>query len=767
MIKRLVILSLIWLCATVRADDNLRIWFDKPAAEKWESQEAIPIGNGYMGAEIFGGVVDERIQFNECTLWTGKPHDYVRDGAGGALDPIRKLVFDGDVKGAASLVREKFLSDPVRQKAYQPFGDLHLHFPAHENATLYRRELDLNSATAKVSYQVEDVTYTRTTFASYPDHVIVSRISADKPGTLTFTIKMDSPHRTTTTKAIDKDTLAMSGKVQDDGLSFESRLRVIGESGKTSVTDDGISIENADNVTLILTAATSFVTFQDISADPDARCAAILAKIQNQTCDALYKRHVDDFAGLFDRVKLNLGSSAEDRPTYQRVAAINAKDPIAALTADPSLAALYFQFGRYMLISCSRLGSQPANLQGVWNGLLTPPWESKMTTNINLEMNYWPVETTNLGECTSPLWDLLDDLSISGARTAQKQYRSRGWVLHHNTDLWRGTAPINNIDGVWPTGGAWLCQHLWEHYLFTEDHEFLAKRAYPIMKSASLFFVDSLVKDPHTGFLVTNPSFSPEQGDLCAGPAMDMQLIRALFDATTQSAKILNVDADAVKQIEATRAMLAPDKIGQHGQIQEWQDDADKPDNNHRHMSPLFGLYPGAQFTPEHPKLFDAAKVLLKWRGDGSTGWSYAWRISLWARVYDGDFAFRQLSLQLAKRTFPNLFDKCGPFQVDGDFGACAGVAEMLLQSHLRDSNTGYREIDLLPALPSAWRSGSVSGLCARGGFEVDMSWENNRLTKTVIRSKLGNPCVLAYRGVKLPLKTKAGETHTFSGDLP
>ena len=418
-----------------------------------------------------------------------------------------------------------------------------------------------------------------------------------------------------------------------------------------------------------------------------------------------------------------------------------------------------------MLISCSRPGSQPANLQGIWNELLSPPWESKMTTNINLEMNYWPAETANLGECTAPLWDLLDDLSISGARTAQKQYHARGWVLHHNTDLWRGTAPINNIDGVWPTGGAWLCYHLWEHYLFTGDRDFLAKRAYPLMKQASLFFVDSLVKDPTTGYLVTNPSFSPEQGSLCAGPAMDMQLIRALFDATTESAEILNVDADVVKQIEETRAKLAPDKIGQYGQIQEWQEDKDQPNNNHRHMSPLWGLYPAAQFTPDKPDLFNAAKLLLKWRGDGSTGWSYAWRISLWARVYDGDFAYRQLGLQLAKRTFPNLFDKCGPFQVDGDFGACAGVAEMLLQSQLRDSKTKTNEIDLLPALPSAWKSGSVSGLCARGGVVVDISWKDGRLTSATIHSKLGNPCLLEYHGVKLPITTVAGKDVTFRSD--
>jgi alpha-L-fucosidase 2 len=467
-------------------------------------------------------------------------------------------------------------------------------------------------------------------------------------------------------------------------------------------------------------------------------------------------------------VKLDLGrTQTADLSTNQRIAAINKPEATEALTADPALAALYFQFGRYMLISASRPGSQPANLQGVWNGLMQPPWESKMTTNINLEMNYWPVEVTNLSECATPLFDLIDDLTVSGARTAQKQYHARGWVLHHNTDLWRGTAPINNIDGVWPTGGAWLCYHLWEHYLFTGDKDFLAKRAYPAMKGASLFFVDSLVTDPGTGWLVTNPSFSPEQGGLCAGPAMDMQMIRALFDSTIEAANTLEIDSDLAKQLADVRGKLAPDQIGKFGQLQEWIEDKDQPNNNHRHMSPLWGMYPGAQFTPSDPKLFNAAKVLLKWRGDGSTGWSYAWRIPLWARASDGESAMRQLALQLGKRTFPNLFDKCGPFQVDGDFGACAGVAEMLLQSHIRDAKTKTHQLDLLPALPKVWPSGSVKGLCARGGFEVDLTWDKGRLTKTVIHSRLGNPCVVSYNGREINLKTAPGQTYEAIGDIP
>jgi alpha-L-fucosidase 2 len=420
-----------------------------------------------------------------------------------------------------------------------------------------------------------------------------------------------------------------------------------------------------------------------------------------------------------------------------------------------------------MLISSSRPGSQPANLQGVWNELLSPPWESKYTTNINVEMNYWPAEVTNLGECCSPLFNMIQDLNISGARTARDLYDSDGWVLHHNTDIWRGTAPINNIDGIWPTGGAWLCSHLWEHYLFTHDADFLAKTAYPAMKDAALFFVDSLVKDPNTGYLVTCPSFSPEQGTLCAGPAMDMQLIRALFDSTIQASTILKIDGDFADRLVSIRKQLAPDKIGKYGQLQEWQADVDKPNNNHRHMSPLWGLYPGAQFTPSDPKIFDAAKVLLQWRGDGSTGWSYAWRIPLWARAYNGDLAYRQLSLQLAKRTFANLFDKCGPFQVDGNFGATAGIAEMLLQSQLHPTGQpNINQVDLLPALPKAWPSGAVTGLCARGGFVVDMTWRNGALISAVIHSKLGSPCLLKYAGHQLSFTTTAGDSYSVDAQL-
>jgi alpha-L-fucosidase 2 len=738
------------------------LWYAQPA-EKWT--DALPIGNGRLGAMIFGGIPDERIQFNEDTLWKGRPHDYVRAGAEKHLAEIRQLLFDGKIKEAEKLTRETFLSDPVRQKAYQPFGDLRLHFISQDNATNYQRDLDLDSAIARVTCCANSVTYQREAFASHPDQAIVLRLTADQPGHISFTLKMDSPHTNSQTKAIAPDTLQLAGQVEADGLRFESQVRVVSVGGQTTTNDNVITVKNADSATLFLTAATSFKNFQDISADPHQRCAADMAKVSQRSFDAVLADHLADHRNLFRRVTLDLGRT--DRAglaTDERLQQVKN----SGLDGDPALAALYFQYGRYLLIASSRPGGQPANLQGLWNQELNPPWESKWTLNINCEMNYWLAEVANLGECTGPLFDLIDDLVVSGGRTAREQYGSRGWVAHHNTDLWRGSAPINNIDGVWPTGGAWLCYHLWEHYLFTGDKKFLA-RAYPDMKPASQFFMDYLVKDPKTGWLVTSPSFSPEQGTLCFGPTMDNQLIRALMNSTIEAAGILGTDKNFAAELAAMRDRLPPNQIGKHGQLQEWLDDVDKPDNNHRHLSPLFALYPGADITPADPKMFAAAKLLLKWRGDGSTGWSYAWRIPLWARAGDGDFAYRQLDGLFQKRTLPNLFDLCGPFQIDGNFGATAGIAELLLQSHLteiRNPKSEIRILDLLPALPKAWPTGSVTGLCARGGFEVDIAWDKGALTRVVIRSKLGNPCLVRGNGHEIELKTEPGKQYAFDGQL-
>jgi alpha-L-fucosidase 2 len=521
-------------------------------------------------------------------------------------------------------------------------------------------------------------------------------------------------------------------------------------------------------------------------------------------------RHTADHQRLFRRVTLDLSgpglssptglSSLVSSPWSLSAPFISPTDErlkrvrrTGTIDADPALAALEFAYGRYLLIASSRPGTQPANLQGVWNELLDPPWESKYTTNINYEMNYWLAELTGLGECHEPFFAAIEDLRASGARTARELYRSRGWVLHHNFDLWRGTAPINNIDGLWPTGAAWLCHHLWERWLFTRDRDFLAHRAYPALRGASLFFVDALQPDPKTGWLLTSPSHSPEQGPTTAGPTMDNQLIRFLWTATLAAARELGTDEAFAAELEALLPKLPPNQIGRHGQLQEWLDDVDAPNNAHRHMSPLWALYPGADITPADPQLFAATKLLLQWRGDGSTGWSYAWRAPLWARVGDGEMAYRQLSLLLTKRTLPNLFDLCGPFQIDGNFGFTAGVVEMLLQSHQRtaapseagavapkghsaakavEGNRPYQPgddtvlIDLLPALPKAWPAGSVTGLRARDGFEIDLSWSAGDLTRVVIRSTLGRPARIRYAGQTLNLHLPAGQTTTLGSHL-
>lgn len=743
------------------------LWYAQPAA-KWE--EALPVGSGRHGAMVFGGTARERIQFNEDTLWTGKPHDYVRAGSGEALPEVRRLLAEGKTEDAVKLGRAKLLSDPVRQKAYQPFGNLRLTFPGHETATDYRRELNLDTAVATTRYRVDSVTFTREVFASYPDRVIIVRLTASQPGALNGTVGLDSPHQDSATAASARDTLQLTGRVQADGLRFAARLVAHATGGTIATTSNTLVLTGVDALTLVLAAETSFVNFNDISADAVARCTqtlAALATADRAGYPTLRERHVADHQTLFRRVALDLGRTpAADLPTDERIRRVRAAKTI---DADPELAALEFAYGRYLLIASSRPGTQPANLQGVWNELLNPPWESKYTTNINAEMNYWPAELTNLAECHEPLFDLIDDLTVSGARTAQSLYGARGWVVHHNTDLWRGTAPINNIDGLWPTGGAWLSYHLWEHYLFTRDKNFLARRAYPAMKSASLFFVDSLQRDAKTGWLVTSPSFSPEQGTLTVGPTMDIQLIRALWTATAEAAREL--DPAFATELAALLPQLPPHLIGQHGQLQEWLDDVDQPKNAHRHMSPLWALYPGADLTPADPQVYAAAKLLLTWRGEGSTGWSFAWRIPLWARVGDGEFAYRQFSQLLTKRTLPNLFDLCGPFQIDGNFGATAGLAEMLLQSHqfTRPTDATTKPvviIDLLPALPKAWPTGSFAGLCARDGFEVDVTWRDGALTNATLRSKLGRDCVLRAGGKEVVLKTKAGGVYHLNATL-
>jgi alpha-L-fucosidase 2 len=753
------------------------LWYRQPAND-WV--EALPIGNGRLGAMVFGGSNEARYQFNEDTLWTGQPCDYLNPKALETLPKVRQLLFEGKQEEAQGVARD-MMSIPLRQQAYQPFGDLRLAFPGHEDVADYRRELDLDTGVARTRYRVGDTTFEREVFSSFPDQAIVVRVRADKPGGLTFTASLDSPHEESRARTVAENELVLAGrpsplsKGEKPGvpcaLKFEARLKVITEGGKTSAADNGLSVEGADSATLVLVAATNYKNFQDTSADPAKRCEKALAALDGKSYKAVRAGHVADHQRLFRRVSLDLGGvEAAEAPTDERLERFGNVD-------DPALMALYFQFGRYLMIAGSRAGGQPTNLQGLWNDKLKPSWDSKYTVNINTEMNYWPTELCNLSECHDPLFDMLDDLVVTGGRVAKEHYGARGWVLHHNTDIWRGAAPINATNhGIWPTGGAWLCRHLWERYLFTQDRDFLARRAYPVMKGAALFFVDSLVEDPRNDWLVSTPSNSPENGGLVAGPTMDHQIIRSLFDAVAQAADILGIDADLAEQLREMRKRIAPNQIGQHGQLQEWLEDKDNPENTHRHVSHLWGLHPGAEITArETPDLFGAARQSLIFRGDGGTGWSMGWKINLWARLLDGDHAQMMLRNQLSPvgpdgkkigaggegkgGTYANLFDAHPPFQIDGNFGATSGIAEMLLQSHAGD-------VHLLPALPSAWPKGSVKGLCARGGFVVDMDWREGRLAEARVRSASGGSATIRYGEKTVTIELAPGETHVLDDGL-
>lgn len=649
---------------------------------------------------------------------------------------------------------------PQYQARYQPFGDVYFRFAVKGEVQGYKRELDLASATAHVQYKAGGVQYKRSYFVSAPHGVMVARFSADKPGALDIEALFGSVHKGYQVKQVDARTLALEIQVKDGALRGVSYMRVFTEKGGIALKEGRLVVKNADAVTVYLAAATNFINYQDVSGNPSALCKSALQPIGEKDFAKVETAHLEDYHRLFNAFTIRLGgSNRTDLPTDERIRQYSA-------TADPGLLSLYMQYGRYLLIAASRPGGPAANLQGIWNELLTPPWGSKYTTNINLQMNYWPADILNLSGCTAPLFDLIAEAGKAGEETAAAYYGAPGWVLHHNTDLWRGTAPINAANhGIWVTGAAWLCHHIWDHYQFTQDTAFL-KRYYPVMRSAASFFNSFLVKDAVTGRLISTPSNSPEHGGLVAGPTMDHQIIRDLYKNCIAAAGVLHTDADSCLRWQQQYDQMAPNVTGRYGQLQEWMQDVDDTADTHRHVSHLWGVYPGTDITWQTPSSMKAARQSLLYRGDGGTGWSLAWKVNLWARFLEGNHALLMLSNLLAPAeingkeqggVYANLMDAHPPFQIDGNFGGAAGLAEMLVQSQ----GDG---IALLPALPDALQEGTVTGIKARGGFVLQLTWQQRRLQKVVVTSLVGKPCKLIYQGREKSFATSAGQEYVMEG---
>ncbi len=918
--------------AVTAQSPDLKLWYNQPS-RKWT--DALPIGNGRLGAMIYGGIDTERIQFNEQTLWTGRPRAYQREGAVKYLQPIRQLLFEGKRKEAEELAEAHFMGLKINEDTYeaqketwfkkvrsqtaakdvvytdnnwksvnlptqkgwevvpgfegvdgavwlrttfnvpadwagknlvlslgrirdmdftyingeqvgtttgtdyrkytipakllhtgdnviaiqvinywdkggltsegkelsvypeggtaesgiklakswkywiqdfnppafprynadyQPFADVFLQFAKQGPVSNYKRNLDIANATAHVSYTSNGVNFVREYFSSKPDQVIAIHLTADKPGHVSFKAVLSTLHKKYNIRKVDNQTLALLLQVSNGVLTGVSYLKIQAAGGKVNLTTDGISVTGANEATLYLAAATSFKNSHDVSGNPDALCKAAIQNLGKKTYKGIKAVHTADYQKLYNTFSVSFGAGKNaELPTDQRILKFNSSD-------DPGLVALFMQYGRYLLISSSRPGTGPANLQGIWNDLLTPPWGSKFTTNVNLEMNYWPSEVLNLSACTEPLYNMIDDLVKNGQLTAKAHYGAPGWVLHHNTDLWRGTAPVNASNhGIWVTGAAWLCQQLWEHYEFSQDKAFLKNRAYPVMKGAAEFFNSFLIKDPKTGYLISTPSNSPEHGGLVAGPTMDHQIIRELFKNCIAASKILGEDAAFRQTLETKFAQIAPNRIGRAGQLQEWMQDVDDTTDTHRHVSHMWGVYPGTDITPKDAALMQAAKKSMYYRGDDGTGWSIAWKINIWARMLDGNHAYLMLTKLLSPAdavpnhekggVYHNLFDAHPPFQIDGNFGGAAGVAEMLIQSQGKD-------INLLPALPSALPNGEVKGIRARGGFTLNIKWQNGQLQQVDVTSTAGDQCVLRYKDQVVTIPTQKGKTYQFNAQL-
>ncbi len=933
-----LLISLFTIHYSLYAQQDLKLWYNQPA-QKWT--DALPIGNGNLGAMIYGGIDEEHLQFNESTLWSGKPREYARKDAYKYLQPIRNLLNQGKQKEAEALagkefmglkdvddsvyaiqkkawfakvgaeykyaaidfddtkwltmqlptsngweqlkgldgldgavwfrtsfnlpkemvgkdliidlgrirdldltyingnfigstegistkrsytIKAQFLKEgkniiaiqvvnffdkggftgikenrkifvvypkgesanngielstawkyfihdnnppqfPQYQASYQPFGDLFFTFTNQSNSTNYKRELDISNAISTVSYTSNNINYRREYLASNPDNLIAANFTANQKASISLIAYFSSVHHNYVLKKINNKTIGLYVQIKNGALKGVAYLFVDAVNGIVNIDNNSIVLQQCDQATFYLIAATNFVNYKDISANATERCNAVLQKIQSKTYAQIKSAHINDYLKLFNTFSINFNKSNKQHiPTDQRIKQFNSKD-------DNALLALYMQYSRYLLIACSRSNSkQPANLQGLWNNLLTPPWGSKYTTNINLEMNYWGANIFNLSSCTKPLFNKVNELSFAGKQTAKEHYKAKGWVLHHNTDLWNGTAPINASNhGVWVTGSAWLSNMIWEHYLFTKDKNFLQKN-YPAMKTAAQFYQDFLVKDNETGWLISTPSNSPENGGLVAGPTMDHQMIRELFLNAIAASKALQTDESLRQSLQEKIKQIAPNKIGKYGQLQEWLKDIDDTTNKHRHVSHLWGVYPGTNITWKDSAMMKAAKQSLLYRGDDGTGWSLAWKTNLWARFKEGNHAILMAEKLLSFAdddgstsekggVYKNMFDAHPPFQIDGNFGGSAGIAEMLVQSHTR-------YIELLPALPNALETGSIKGLCARGGFEINMQWSNGKLQSVSVVSKSGNDCWLQYGNKQIQFKTEKGKTYKFNNEL-
>ncbi len=931
-IKNISICLLLCTSFSYGQQTDLKLWYNKPA-EKWT--DALPIGNGRLGAMIYGGINEEHLQFNEETLWTGRPRDYQRNGANKYLDTIRKLLFEGKQKEAEALAEKKFMglkdaddslyvvqkkawlkdarspesiaagltntvwetmslptlngwetagyegidgaawfrnsftlpetwkdkdlfvdlgrirdvdytyvngqpigssegistkrhykipaailktgvneitvqvinffdkggftgiktgrlfalypagdgfhdtlqlgsnwqyyfqyfqppAFPQYEASYQPFGDVFFNFGKQGNITNYRRELDISNAVSTVSYTSNNIQFRREYFVSAPDQVLAMHFTASKPGSINLSSWFRSPHQKLSVKKIDDHTMALSVQVKNGALNGVSYMRVVAPAGKIIFTGDKVVIEGANEATFYLTAATNFVNYQDVSANAETKARQAVDALNGKKYADIKDAHVKEYQLYFNSFSVNFGRTKNALlPTDQRILQYTQ-------STDQGLLALYMQYARYLLISSSRSGTQPANLQGIWNDLLTPPWGSKYTSNINLQMNYWLADILNLSACNQPLFEMIKELAVTGKKTARAHYNADGWVLHHNTDLWRGTPPINAANhGIWPTGGAWLAQHIWDHYQFTKSEHFL-RDYYPAMKEAAVFFTQFLVADPNTGRLISTPSNSPEHGGLVAGPTMDHQIIRELFKNCIAAAKQLKVDKDFSDILQKKYDSIAPNTIGSYGELQEWLKQQEDTTEHHRHVSHLWGVYPGTDITWKDTKMMNAARQSLLYRGDDGTGWSLAWKVNLWARFRDGNHAQKIVDLLLSPAddgtsekggVYKNLFDAHPPFQIDGNFGGAAGIAEMLVQSH-------EEYIEILPALPLALASGEVKGICARGGFVFNIKWKDHSLVSVEVLSRAGKKCFLKYGTFKTAFETVAGKRYQLNSKL-